>query len=113
MTLRRSWTPQRALAAIDHAARRAEERAAERLLVAANQRVPYNLGELQASGHVFQADDGMAVGYTAPHARFVHAHPEWNFELGRSGHWLEETMEATAEEEHAVMASTVRADWPR
>ena len=47
-------------------------------------------------------DDGAAVGYTAAHARYVHAHPEWIFAGGRSGRWLDE---AVATEADAIGAS--------
>ena len=54
----------------------------------------------------------MAVGYTAPHARYVHAHPEWQFAGGRSGHWLEETLDAEADAVGRLMTDTFRSGWP-
>jgi hypothetical protein len=108
-----SWHPEQAIEEIDLAGRRASIRGGEILLEAANQRVPYDTGELESSGELVESDDGASVGYTARQARYVHKHPEWHFQEGRSGHWLEEAIEATAPEVEAVVAETVRANWPR
>ena len=54
----------------------------------------------------------MSVGYSAAHARYVHAHPEWQFAGGRSGRWLGETLDAEADAVGALMADTIRSGWP-
>ena len=84
-----SWDATAALDTADVLGREALERAGERLLAAAAPRTPYRTGALAASAQLVAGDDGVAVGYTAPHARYVHAHPEWQFGGGRSGRWLE------------------------
>jgi hypothetical protein len=107
-----SWDANEALDTADTLGRTALERAGERLLAVAAPRVPYRTGALAASAQLVAGDDGVAVGYTAPHARFVHAHPEWQFGAGRSGHWLDEAVTAEAEATGALIADTIRSGWP-
>jgi hypothetical protein len=106
------WGAAPAIEAADRLGRTALERAGERLLAAASRRVPYRTGALAASAQLAAGDDGVAVGYTASHARHVHAHPEWNFAGGRSGHWLEEALEADADAAGQLIADTFRSGWP-
>lgn len=107
------WHPERVLGSIERSARHAEHRTGELVLERANARVPYRTGELAASGELQDSDEGVAVVYHAEQARYVHAHPEWDFALGRSGHWLEETISESAHEALGRMGDTVRAEWPR
>jgi hypothetical protein len=106
------WDPGPALDAADSLGRTALERAGERLLAAASARVPFRTGALAASATVALDDDGVAVGYSAPHAQYVHAHPEWQFAGGRSGRWLEEALEAEADATGSLIADTIRSGWP-
>jgi hypothetical protein len=106
------WDAAPALEAAEALGRTALERAGERLLAAAGRRVPYRTGALAASGALAVADDGVAIGYTAPHARYVHAHPEWQFAGGRSGRWLEDALEAEADATAQLIADTIRSGWP-
>ena len=106
------WDPSEALDTADTLGRSALERGGERLLASAGRRVPYRTGALAASAQLVTGDGGVAVGYTAPHARYVHAHPEWQFAGGRSGHWLEETLDAEADAVGQVMTDTFRSGWP-
>jgi hypothetical protein len=106
------WDPAPALDAADRLGREALERAGERLLEAAGRRVPLRTGALASSAELAFDDDGVAIGYTAAHARYVHAHPEWQFAGGRSGRWLEEALEAEADAAGALIADTFRSGWP-
>lgn len=106
------WDPAAALAAAEQLGRQATERGGEQLLASAGRRVPYRTGALAASARLVAGEDGVAVGYTARHARFVHAHPEWQFAGGRSGHWLEESVEAEADAVGQLMTDTFRSGWP-
>lgn len=108
-----SWHPEHAIAEVDHLASVAAERAAELIKERAGERVPYEKGDLAASARIAENDGAAAVGYADPVAKYVHAHPEWNFRDGRSGHWLEETLEMSAAEVDLVMTETLRAGWPR
>lgn len=106
------WDATEALDTADVLGRAATERGGERLLASASRRVPYRTGALAASARLLAGDDGIAVGYTAAHARYVHAHPEWEFGGGRSGHWLEEALEAEADAIGQLMTDTFRSGWP-
>lgn len=106
------WDASAALEAAEQLGRTATERGGERLLASAGRRVPYRTGALAASARLVAGDEGVAVGYTAPHARYLHAHPEWQFAGGRSGHWLEETLEAEASAVGALVTDTFRSGWP-
>jgi Bacteriophage HK97-gp10, putative tail-component len=109
---RADWDSSGALDTVDSLGRTALEWAGERLLAAAGPRTPYRTGALAASAQLVAGDDGVAVGYTAPHARYVHAHPEWQFSAGRSGRWLDEAVTAEADATGAVIADTIRSGWP-
>jgi hypothetical protein len=106
------WDPAAAVEAAVRLGRNALERAGGRLLESASRRVPYRTGALAASAELAVDDDGVAVGYTAAHARYVHAHPEWQFAGGRSGRWLEEALEVEADATGALIADTFRSGWP-
>jgi len=106
------WDSSDALRAADTLGRAGLERAGERLLDAAGRRVPFRTGALAASAELAINDDGVSIGYTASHARYVHANPEWQFASGRSGRWLEEALEAEADATGALIADTIRSGWP-
>lgn len=105
------WNPQKAERRVSELTKLANERAAERVRLEADKRVPYATGELAASAHVETSEHVVAVEYTARHGRYVHAHPEWNFQGGRSGRWLEEAIEASADPVGEVYADTLRSGW--
>lgn len=67
--------------------------AAERLLTLSTAVAPIDQGTLIASGQVEPAtniDDGAAVVYDTPYAARLHEHPEYQFQNGRQGKYLEE-----------------------
>jgi hypothetical protein len=107
-----AWDARQARSTADELTRAALVRGGERLLDAASQRVPVRTGELAASAELAADDDGVSVGYTARHARYVHAHPEWQFAGGRSGHWLDDALDAEADATGQLMAGTIRSGWP-
>jgi hypothetical protein len=109
---RTDWDAEPALDAARALSRDGLERGGERLLAAASARVPYRTGALASSAELAVVDDGVAVGYAAAHARFVHAHPEWQFAGGRSGRWVEEALEAEADATGQLIADTIRSGWP-
>lgn len=108
---RMDWHPQAALAKLEDASRNAGETAGHHVLDTANRHVPYRSGELAASGEVRIEGDEVGVGYGAEHARYVHAHPEWKFESGRSGHWLEEALAEDASDISGIYADAIRSEW--
>jgi hypothetical protein len=63
------------------------------LLGEANKIVPLDESTLQSSGAV-SVDNRQMVGvvsYDTPYAARLHEHPEYNFQRGREGKWLEKT----------------------
>lgn len=53
--------------------------------------VPHDTGMLQASGHVeTQPDQSAIVGYNKVYAARLHEHPEYRFQKGRKGKYLED-----------------------
>lgn len=52
--------------------------------------VPHDTGMLQNSGHVEQDRDGFIVGYNKVYAARLHEHPEYRFQKGRKGKYLED-----------------------
>jgi len=74
-------------------------RAMEELLRRANERVPLDEGTLLGSGKAF-VTDGLTgiVSYDTPYAVRLHEHPEYNFQGGREGKWLERTVNESAPE---------------
>ena len=53
--------------------------------------VPLDTGMLQNSGHVEASNpDIVLVGYNKPYGARLHEHPEYNFQNGRKGKYLED-----------------------
>lgn len=68
----------------------------EYLLDESNKIVPHDKGDLQASGQV-SIDPNKLIGsvsYNTPYAIRLHEHPEYKFQKGRQGKWLEKTFKA-------------------
>ena len=69
-----------------------ETKAAERLLALSAAVAPLDIGTLIGSGTVEPATDsetGAAVVYDTPYAARLHEHPEYNFQGGRQGKYVE------------------------
>ena len=85
--------------------------AAERLLALSAERVPLDQGTLQGSGTV-DADPGdepaAIVSYNTPYAARHHEHPEYNFQGGRQGKYVEEPALENAAELGEIIAAEVR-----
>lgn len=106
------WYPEAMLRDVDRLAGDSEEAGAQRLLDAANERVPYASGDLLDSGTITRTEDGAVVSYSVPYAPILRAHPDWDFQGGRSGRWLDEAVEENGEAIGSDMADHVRAGWP-
>jgi hypothetical protein len=53
--------------------------------------VAHDTGRLQASGHVEpESDKSVIVGYNTVYAARLHEHPEYRFQKGRKGKYLED-----------------------
>jgi len=64
---------------------------ANEILRLSNFEVPHDKGLLQTSGHVEANNDtGVIVGYNKVYAARLHEHPEYRFQKGRKGKYLED-----------------------
>lgn len=87
-----------------------ETLAAERLLALSNEEAPLEFGTLIGSSTVVPATDpteGAAVTYDTPYAARLHEHPEYNFQNGRKGKYLEDPALANKDELGAIIAKAV------
>ena len=76
----------------------------------ANRRVPHDEGILQASGD-YQLDATKAEGiifYDTPYAVRLHEHPEYKFQKGRKGKWLESTFNEKGEKVLDYIAKKIK-----
>lgn len=62
----------------------------EHVLLLSQFEVPHDVGELQNSGSAQHDPDESIVGYHTPYAARLHEHPEYNFQKGRKGKYLED-----------------------
>jgi hypothetical protein len=83
---------------------------AQYLLEEANKLCPHDTGALEASGYAGAnaAAKEASVSYNTPYAARLHEHPEYQFQDGRMGKWLEKTFEEHGEETIAYIAAKAR-----
>ncbi|WP_254409386.1 hypothetical protein [Streptomyces sp. AC495_CC817] len=87
-----------------------ENAAAERLLALSAERAPLDIGTLIGSGTVEAAttpEDGAAVVYDTPYAARLHEHPEYTFQGGREGKYVENPAMERKDELGAIVAKKV------
>lgn len=63
---------------------------ASEILRLSSREVPHDTGQLQNSGHVEDQKDESIVGYNKVYAAKLHEHPEYRFQKGRKGKYLED-----------------------
>jgi len=75
-------------------AMKALDRAANNILEEANRMVPLDTGNLMRSGDTSLGDTDLTatIFYDTPYATRLHEHPEYNFQGGREGKWLERAL---------------------
>ncbi|MFF3029146.1 hypothetical protein [Microbacterium sp. NPDC057944] len=87
-----------------------ENAAAERLLALSAAEVPFDVGTLSGSGTVEPAtspEEGASVIYDTPYAARLHEHPEYNFQGGRKGKYVEDPAMENRDELGAIIAKKV------
>lgn len=87
-----------------------ENLAAERLLALSAEEVPFDLGTLAESGTVEPAtspEEGAGVIYDTPYAKRHHEHPEYTFQNGRKGKYLEDPAMEHKDELGQIIAKKV------
>lgn len=94
MRIKGNWNLAELNRATEEGIRNALTKGLEVILEEANKKVPHDTGELQASGDI-EVDASNKVGqvyYISPKAVRLHEHPEYNFQKGREGKWLEKAI---------------------
>lgn len=79
----------RATDKIKHVQRIALGKIGDELLRLSQKEVPHDKGTLQNSGVSEPDGDDQIVGYHTPYAARLHEHPEYRFQKGRKGKYLE------------------------
>jgi hypothetical protein len=69
--------------------------------------VPHDTGLLQNSGHTEQEDEGAIVGYNKVYAARLHEHPEYHFQKGRKGKYLEDPIKNNIDIFLKIVSDTV------
>lgn len=84
--------------------------AAEFILEEANRDVPHDEGTLMRSGttSVDESKVEAAVSYDTPYAVRLHEHPEYRFQKGRKGKWLEDTFKERGRAAQDYIADKIR-----
>jgi len=77
--------------------KQAVDDAAGNLFAESEKEVPHDKGTLQGSGNVTESkivgnELSAEVGYDTPYAARLHEHPEYNFQKGRKGKYLEDPL---------------------
>lgn len=57
-----------------------------------DKKVPHDEGTLERSGDTIAKGLQAATGYDTPYAIRLHEHPEYNFQGGREGKWVEKVI---------------------
>ncbi len=117
--VRQVWYGDLVRAVVHKAGDEGTREAAEAVLELANEHVPYDEGDLEASGDVnrgqsrygptgqFAANEWF-VFYDTPYAVRLHEHPEYHFQGKGEGKWLEHAIEQRAAFVEADMAPPLR-----
>ena len=72
------------------ASEKAEDEIADEVLRLSGHEVPKDEGVLEGTGVADRDKQGAYVGYNKPYAARLHEHPEYNFQKGRKGKYLED-----------------------
>lgn len=79
------------ISGMNAAVAKAVSQVAEEILRLSSFEVPHDTGMLQASSHTEQQSDlSQIVGYNKVYAARLHEHPEYRFQKGRKGKYLED-----------------------
>lgn len=107
------WRGGKASMAVGDEGHKAVEKAAEKILAKANKRVPFEYGDLERSSGIRSYRKVTYVFYDKPYAVRLHEHPEYNFQHGRRGKWLETTLREHARDFVRWVGEPWKAGWYR
>lgn len=77
---------------VDGIETRALMKMGDELLRLSNKEVPHDEGVLASTGVVEEEGKDVIVGYHTPYAARLHEHPEYEFQKGRKGKFLEDPL---------------------
>lgn len=89
---RLKWNGDKIAAEVEAEANRALYKAGEYLLDEANKIAPKDEGTLIQTSGVSVGNAIVSIYYTQKYAPRLHEHPEYDFQNGRQGKWLEKTV---------------------
>lgn len=69
--------------------------------------VPHDMGLLQNSGNIHQGLTDTLVGYNKVYAARLHEHPEYNFQKGRKGKYLEDPIKNNLDVFRRILSTTI------
>ena len=82
---------EKAIANIKPVSQNANEQVADEVMRLSQMEVPHDEGTLQNSGAVETLTNGdVVLGYHTPYAARLHEHPEYRFQKGRKGKYIED-----------------------
>ena len=84
-------------------------KAGDELLRLSSLEVPHDTGALQASGNVSKDELEATVSYDTPYAVRLHEHPEYRFQKGRKGKYLEDPLKNNINRFNQVIADSVKS----
>jgi hypothetical protein len=96
--------------ATDPARQKAEKMAGDEILRLSNIEVPFDKGILSFSGRVDAFPNYVEVGYHTKYAHRLHEHPEYNFQNGRKGKYLEDPIKHNLSLLQNVVGRTLGAE---
>lgn len=92
------------------AKRKAVRDVAEEILRLSTFEVPHDKGLLQNSGHYVMEAEAAVVGYNKVYAARLHEHPEYRFQKGRKGKYLEDPIKRNLAVFRSYMAEVIRGN---
>lgn len=104
------WMGNEVKAKVQKMAEQAMSDSLEFLLQEANKEVPHDEGTLQISGDIDLDKKKLqgTVFYDTPYARRLHEHPEYRFQKGRKGKWLERSFNKNSDKIRQYMISKIK-----
>lgn len=106
------WNGAAITAAVQKAAERGVQLAAEHLLQKSRELVPIEEGTLERSGTVTREGTRAAVSYDGPYATRQHEELLWRHDDGRQAKYLEQPARDEAPEMQNIMAAQIRRALP-
>lgn len=74
------------------------------------QQVPHDRGTLQASGEVREQDNKQIISWNTDYAARLHEHPEYRFQKGRKGKYLEDPLKELSPQMGKIIADVIKQE---